>query len=489
MMKKVLYKLNEKSFYILTAIVFISFLIINLNVVYFGDDYYFIQYRRYNVITHISKMINFYCNDNGRFIVHLLATSFLKIPMIFWKVLNSLMLTAICFFTSLLTTCNKEKKGLILCTAFLLISSIEITVTRQSVYWLTGSFNYVYPCVMLLAYAFTLTKIENKKYYCASLILGFLSAATMEQSAMMSFGLTILVFLSKFKDLKNIKQTIKDNKKILALLLVTFIGACTVLLAPAQFNRIKIETEKISIIDKMKDNIILLLGFYTRSYTILVYSIIFTIFSIIYICKNELKQNTKILYIISTCLNNFLIIINMFVINGPIIIKYFITLLVVITWVLDILYLNKKMYNQIISPITITAVLLLGSQIMMIVSPILGYRNMIFGLISYLFIIGIIVGKTEINVKIGYIFKVLLLILAFIYNYHTALGYYQTKNIENKNISIIQSNKEILSNSNSKLELYKYPNDLYSWSALYISKFHLEYFKKLYDIECEIEWK
>lgn len=85
-------KLNWSNILIL-SIIFASFLLINLNVVNFGDDYYFFRFRNYDTTKTFSELLNFYKTANGRLIVHLLVVYFLKIPIIFWQIFNSIVLT------------------------------------------------------------------------------------------------------------------------------------------------------------------------------------------------------------------------------------------------------------------------------------------------------------------------------------------------------------------------------------------------------------
>lgn len=78
---------------LIISIIFASFLLINLNVVNLGDDYWFFRFRNYDTTKTFSELLNFYKTTNGRFIVHLLVVYFLKIPMIFWQIFNSIVLT------------------------------------------------------------------------------------------------------------------------------------------------------------------------------------------------------------------------------------------------------------------------------------------------------------------------------------------------------------------------------------------------------------
>ena len=66
---------------ILIIVAFTSFFIINKNVVYFGDDYYFLSFTNCNLNEYISKIITHYKSDNGRVIVHVFDTLCLKFPM------------------------------------------------------------------------------------------------------------------------------------------------------------------------------------------------------------------------------------------------------------------------------------------------------------------------------------------------------------------------------------------------------------------------
>ena len=145
------------------------------------------------------------------------------------------------------------------------------------------------------------------------------------------------------------------------------------------------------------------------------------------------------------------------------------------------------MYKKIITPITITLVLLIGSQFMMIVSPIIGYRNLIFGTIMFAYIICIIAYNIKIKSKIPII---ALILLGIAFNLFTANGYYQNRKIDCENFKTLDStSKEILANQDSEITLKKFKNDNYGWCVLYKSESHLGYFKEFYKINCKINWE
>lgn len=492
-MENILHKLKQNGLYIIIPIIFISFLLINLNVVYFGDDYYYLTFNNLELSEYFSKLIGHYQNDNGRFIVHMLATLFLKVPLPFWAILNSVFLTGICYFAANVIAKGKKENLPLLCVIiFFFIAILDISVTRQSVYWLTGSFNYVYPLFLFFAYWFCLNKIDNKKFFILSILVGFISAASMEQTAMMTFGLTVLVTLTHFKGFRYSKNFMQENTKLFILCFVTLVGLCTVILAPSQFRRIELENakeEETSIQTTLLENGALILSEYTISPNIIPYCILFNVLTIAYTLKNGTKREKYIFF--SLALTNFLItLFNVNFFASPAIassIKYLLVVITLLTYGINFIYLNFKIYHCLINPLTIAAILLIGSQGMMIVSPVLGPRNFIFGFVLFAFMIAIL--SNNFSLKKLYIPTCVLLFIALTVNLKTANGYYQTRLIEEKNQEILAASSDILKNKNEEITLYKFLDDNYAWSMPYVSSYHEFYFKHFYQIKCKINWE
>ena len=164
---------------------------------------------------------------------------------------------------------------------------LHISVIRQSVYWTTGSFNYVYPLFMLFWYWYTLQKYSednfNGKKLIFTSILAFFSSATVEQGGMMAFGLTLLFFLYKFIHHKKKLEHV-NLKRLLVILLFSFIGIASVICSPAQLIRFNLESnETFNSVDSIKKgfdffiNIFILKDYY-RPQVILVLLSIFLSF-------------------------------------------------------------------------------------------------------------------------------------------------------------------------------------------------------------------
>lgn len=491
--------------YIILPVFFISFLLININVTYFGDDYHFLLFSSESVSSYFSDVFKHYTLDNGRLIVHLLDSLFLKMPIIFWQILNSLMLTLICYFASKVITKDKKENMPIISTLFFfLISMLQINVTNQSIYWITGSFNYVYPMFMFFIYWYLLDRIElNNKYFILSIFIGFISAASVEQVGMMTFGLTVLYLLKNLvffkinkksnKDNNISKYTLinyfKDNKKLILLAVVTLIGIGTVILSPSQFKRMDIEKTK-PFIENFMFAIKFIISNFSFEKNILPYMLLYNISSILFICS--LKSNNKkdkiinysfiAMHILNILLGLYGIYNFSNVLSFGLIVNF---TLILINYIASIIFLNIKIYNKLISPLSISIVLMIGSQFMMIVSPVLGERNLVCGLLMFAFIIGIILSNTQNINKLYAIFIIILLCFALRANYITSKGYYETKLIDSKNIEAIN---EYHKNKSNSLTLNVFNNN-YCWSMPYISPYHLECFKTFYNIDCDIVWQ
>lgn len=493
-MKNILSKLKQNWLFILISIIFLSFFLINMNVVYFGDDYYYLTFKDLNFFDYFSKLFGHYQNDNGRFIIHMLVTIFLKFPLPIWAALNSIFLTGICYFASKIISGKEQEKTPLLCSIiFCFLAILDISITRQSVFWLTGSFNYVYPLFLFFAYWFCLNKIHDKKFLILSIFLGFLSASTMEQSAMMTFGLTILTFLSHFKGFKLIKKFFKENIKLLILTLVTLVGLSTVIFAPSQFKRIELEnakeTEEISTLEKVVENTEMILIEYTLSKNILPYCILFNLLVIAFSLKKGTSKDIYIFPILALInIGSTLFNVHFFISPSiPGMIKYTLVALTLLTYCINFIYVNLKLYNSLINPLTISAILLIGSQLMMVVSPVLGPRNFIFGLVIFAFIISILANSFSYkNILLP---TLMFAFVAILVNFKTATGYYKTRLIEEKNQELLSSyNSDVLQNEESKITLYKFLDDNYGWSMPYVSGYHEYWFKDLYEIKCKIDW-
>ena len=448
---------------IILIFIFLLTLIVNLQIGLFGDDYYYATFIRNN-FWELHKA--HYLDINGRIIVHFLDSIFLAIPRIFWQLFNSVMLTGIAYFGSKIVCEISSKKENSFIKSLIIfafgIFMLHIYVIRQSIYWTTGSFNYIYPLFMLMWYWYILFKYDKNNFKGIKLfyttLLAFFASATVEQGGMMVFGLTLLFFL--YKLIINKKENKTANfKKLLLILIFSFIGVASVTITPSQFIRFGLET---------KEN----------------YNVI-----------NSMKEYIKFL-------------INTFVIKDfyrPQI------LLLLLSVILSIITLKKsKKFNDLESFTLITAFILgAGSQLMLIISPVYGERNTLFiAIMIFLFtsLLMVRIPDFKINIfkSLEISFYFILLTVSTINMLNIYKNYKITNEIQNQNIKILDSYKEnkntddkivkrisyLNQKPNNTIELTKFADDKYGWSMPYISPYHENWFKIYYDIkDYEIIWK
>lgn len=482
-------KINKTA--ILTIAVFVSFLFINLNVVWFGDDYYYLRYSKMDWGEYFKAHWAHYLADNGRLIVHLLESFFLRYNLIIWQIVNTLILTGIAYFTAKIATFKKKENLFpVMGLSFFLLAFIDITITRQSVYWVVGTFNYAYPILMLCIYWYCLLNLDNKNYWMPAIIFGILSAASVEQCAMMTIGVTLLVLVSKIDSLKNVKLLLKENKKILILLAITMLCAATVVLAPSQFNRLEIDSEVISGIESLKYNVKFFLMNYTLIENMKAYFILVALIAILYAAKDENKKR-KIFVIILAVINVILYYINFnrrFEIGVTMdLFRLINTGLLLVDMAVLLVYLNFAQKDTWLNTSIIAFILFVGSQAMMLVSPTLGYRNMLFGLAMLNIILCKLYAENPIEWTKKYLW-IAFVGMALYTNVVIAKGYAANKEVELINQNIIAENKAILGDKNETINLYKFAIEEYSWSNPYVSAYHLQEYKDYYVMKCNINW-
>ncbi|WP_113672676.1 DUF6056 family protein [Vallitalea guaymasensis] len=384
---------NKHGLIFITLLTFIVTAIVNFNVRLYGDDFFYACFTRIDFDYFITRHLDHYMRANGRAIVHLFVTVFLGINQYFWAICNSLMLAGIVFFGAKICMGMevKEKKSLIGYSAVIMAVTIfflDPNLTRQSVYWLTGSFNYVYPIFMLLVYWYLLSRstYSNKMRWYVP-IIGFLAAATVEQASVMTFGLTLLMLLEKRIIRKN-----KINKMEILTLIIVALGMLSVICSPAVFLRASIEDSPVEgFLPLIKHNLIKQGDYFMFSKIMLPYHMLAIVASFGVIGKYgksisdkyRWTKNLAVILGVSACIGLLLQtltgkVLNYYGMLGRFGIEAFIGLgyLYTLIYAGILIYKNKFITNNAL-PI-IAVILGFGAQFMMIISPVFGPRNLVY---------------------------------------------------------------------------------------------------------------
>ncbi len=486
-----------------TLLVFFATYLVMKNVVISGDDFYYASFSKLPLSEFCRLHKAHYFEANGRAIVHILDTIFLGLPFIVWQLLNSFFLAAIVFFIFKIAVVDKKNaiyRNLLTLTIITFsVFYLHISMTRQSVYWITGSFNYVYPFFLFILFWYLITKTEISNYNLIVLcLIGFLSAATTEQNAMITIG---LVFMYVINDLIVNKRI---NKKLIFAFIFTLLGALTVFLAPATFYRYTLENEeKVSLLLIVYQNIKYIYGKFIISKAMIAYQILFILSSSLYIIRNRnLFASWKRHFLdLLVGLSPFIIFLLLFetkINSDPITVPRLIRIVSIALYfmftlisVFVLLFKNRR--NSFYKVPIISIILSYGAQIMMLISPIYGERNILCSVFLLIIYVVSLVSMTVLDkpksLNKGIIIFTIIIFMFLGYNrmVETSLGYKYNKVIDDINLNLIETYKK---EGASILYQYKLIDDQYGWSMPYISKYHLYHFKLYHDlpIETEIEW-
>lgn len=474
---------KEKLWYLgLFSAVFILAFAVMRNIPLFGDDYYYTTFWGENFW---DKHIEHYMLANGRAIVHFLATVFISVNPVFWQILNSVFLALIATFAAKHFPLKNAIYAVIF-TALAMIPALMVDMTRESVYWLTGSFNYVYPFALLMLFWYLL---YSKRGNFATLlyVLGFFSAATTEQNGMMTVGVTVLYIL----DAKLIRKE-KLSAKMWCLLIPTVIGFCSVYLAPATFVRYGIETEK-GMLEVMAEQLPLLYyNFISKRYMLP-----FIILNFAAMGLWLFKYSDKLWQKLVALSNIASILLAVYISKTPYIyatMKTVVALagLTVLFGANLILIFVKLIRNRNEGYLTAcaAAILAIGSQLMMSASPVSGARTMLCGTLN-LVIFDIMLLSFVFEDK-RWSWAVMAFVAAFavfgVTNYiDTYTGYKANFPVTAENEAKIEEYKTAPTDI---LEQYMLPYPDHCWSMPYQSSYHLYYYKINYNLQenTEIKW-
>lgn len=239
-------KISEKvdlsiSSVILLFLIAMFVLIISLNYPLFPDEFNYSHITWTNHrLTGINDIITsqklLYANWSGRIIVLGLVQLFLFLGKWIYDISNSLIfIGVICLILKL----RKNSITYLNITVVVSILFLFIIDFGESVFWLSGSLNYLWPSFIMLLFILKFNNIydNNRKIGLADklkiLLLAFLGGACQENT---TFLVGVWLFMHLILNFKNLK-TYKEKYNILLIYISFILGAALLLLAPGNFKR------------------------------------------------------------------------------------------------------------------------------------------------------------------------------------------------------------------------------------------------------------
>lgn len=196
-------------------LIFAVFLLLQAAVLFsvplFGDDYYYGSFLKKGMSFFVTENVVHYTKTNGRAVVHLLdelllagGTNYL------WKIFNLFSIAVSVYFTAAVassrfafshTPSDEEKRRfsrmlIIICT---LTGLLEIGILRQTLYWATGSMNYLFPYALFICYYYFLRRDIEKETASSSLwALGFFAGFSSEQAGFATLATTVAILVMHY---------------------------------------------------------------------------------------------------------------------------------------------------------------------------------------------------------------------------------------------------------------------------------------------------
>lgn len=177
---------------------------------------------------------------NGRVLVHVFLMLTLRFGVYLWRILCPFTYISILIMIAKFLSKNRNSFNRALMIISLLVFCINTQVYSDSLFWQTGSLNYIFPFFLLMV---TLLFIKYKKFLEIVPFLSFFCGATTEQCGMISIACFAFWFVVEFKCNKRCRIV-----QILSVL-ASICGLLTIVFSPSVSARIYTTSE--SFIDKL----------------------------------------------------------------------------------------------------------------------------------------------------------------------------------------------------------------------------------------------
>lgn len=494
-------RIQERSFIIETALFIVLLYCISIFVFLNGDDFMYGTFAKQGIF---SSVWSYYQTGNGCFITNVLDSALLTFDRYLFILINPLIIMAFIVLLAKNVQWLQEKKldslkeKTYICYGMVLFSCVDIMCLRETVFWITGMMNYLFPAVVFLfalwvfqiIYQSEDTPIYKKVLYC---FLCLFASSTVEQYALMFVGVMTIVL---FKD-------ILVRNKIQSCLLIGFavalVGLVSLILAPGNFIRIENQQK---IVLSFLDNFWTLVYQNTFSPVSFPFLFMLTTCSSIHCIKNTSQKNTKFFF-------SLLPAIMLCIYSIPYLHKAILISVVLVVVLAQLLYtFIVKIKNSKVEIFSLSFVGI-GSQIMLLISVIWGFRCMFSMYMIYMLLIlfelcyleekyRLFILCSGILISLNPLALVLFLIWLLIRNKGQlrlnlqpilirssvmisllilVIGYGRNAVIHIENIkstsSAVQTGEAVL---------YELRDDTYSWYFIPMIEFHENYYRRYYNL-------
>lgn len=466
-MQKTSKKLSE-YYHIIAAVLFFGLLLIFYQSVFmYSDDFRYGEAGKGNLVQIMQYMGEHYQTVNGRSLVHTFAILFTKCDLFFWRLITPAAITCLLALTAKFMCTDQKDCRRLTVVMFFLYLLIPVGVLQQSAYWLAGSFNYVYPMLLIFGLGILMKKsIQSGKANYLLLPLGVAAGATMEQCGMVALGICILTMLY---------QKIFEKKHLLLChyltVLCTAAGYLTIFLSPATRGRVNEESGQIGLVQNAY-RILFEKWFQSKEmFLFVLLATVCIIFQLVYFTKHSGGLRWLNLTLCGALIL-LLPVIAIQLYSGSVLpasIAKIVTLLFGGAFYFGLAYTGFLLYlKNKKETVLICTILAFGSQLMLIAARYIGFRNNFPSiLLLFPFLAETLVQwsasmpsaskPTRAVLKTG---SACLLAIAVLNTVSIFYGYHQNAQMYRKNLAAIEAYEE---NPSDVLVLKNMPHQNYRW--------------------------
>ena len=458
-----------------------------------GDDFMYGTFAHEGIVANVCS---YYFTGNGRFWINVADSFLLKfdrylfVVLLPWIVLSFVYLLAknIQIITGGADLREYMTYGMVF------FAAIDVLCLRETVYWITGMMNYLFPAVMFLLGYYWFQKsrvgqISGKQrliYY----VICLLASSSVEQFALMFVGIMTLYHLF---DLVKKKRILLDEWVAYVLALI---GLAMLIFAPGNFVRVDTQSK---IQPPFIDNCWTLVFQNTFAEPAFPLVLMFSVAVVVFIKKKKSARVYRVYMLLP--------VVEILCKLIPQLHKAIVY--TVLIFVLGILWLfrvfTQSKFKKEMSVLTFVG---LGSQIMLLISVIWGYRCMFSMYMVYMLLIGVLLqdmtdGEKAFVLATGISCAVSPIVTLAYWAVWLWLYFTEKNNALSKmlipvctvvtmlsvcmgyggNRSIYVENTAQSVSGNMEIELHQLPDETYSWYQIPLSEFHEAYYRRYYQLD------
>lgn len=468
-----------------------------------GDDFMYGAFAHTGILVNVTS---YYFSGNGRYWINILDSALLWfncfgfILILPWIVLAFIILIAKNVQRIMVGYSDADKEKELIRMGMVLFCCLDILCLRETVFWITGMMNYLFPAVMFLwAYlmfqksrAGELRGTSRIGYY----LLCLLTASSVEQFALMFVGMMTLHH--GYDLIRKVRIPVREQ---LAYGL-SLLGLAALICAPGNFVRVDAQG---AILPPFMDNAWTLLYQDTFSPVALPFIVMLSL-AVSPGGNFKLSNKTWCIYVL------FLI----GALISPLVDKAIYDVALLAALGCSIIYHMYRTKTSVAIPVYFLIFVGIGSQIMLLISAVWGYRCMLSLYMVYMLVIGCLLYHTDAKQRwfvlatgilvsfhplAAFVFWVVIALLrtirekvlsekipAFIAYCGSVAALLVLLIGYGKNAPIHALNLQSTTNpENNVITIQELSDDTYSWYFVPISEFHEEYYRILHEISENVE--